>query len=350
MMKLPKGITARGDKFRVSIQVDGARRTATCATLEEALARADQMRNGLEELAESDNWTIRQALDNYVEGHLYPGDFSENTITQYTNRVDCLVDFFGKEKTLDEFTAKDLVAYSSAMRKDRRMVASTVNQDLTILGTIMRHARKMGGMVKDVPEKPRFKQKAKEPRYLTHEQEDLILSYFDHLGDDEMMDIVAVLIDTGLRIGCEVLSLHPRYVDLRAGTVSIWKSKSTVPRKIPLTDRAASILRRRMLAAGRDKNPFGGITYHQAQTRWKAMKEALGQGKNRDWTLHICRHTFCTRLTAGGIDLRTVQTLAGHRNIKTTMNYAHFVPDNMFRALEVLQSRPEEAPRLQAIK
>ena len=41
---LPKGITQRGSKFRVSIMVAGARLTATCDTLLDAIQRADAMR------------------------------------------------------------------------------------------------------------------------------------------------------------------------------------------------------------------------------------------------------------------------------------------------------------------
>ena len=36
MTNLPKGISKRGDKFRVSVMVNGKRKTATLKTLEEA--------------------------------------------------------------------------------------------------------------------------------------------------------------------------------------------------------------------------------------------------------------------------------------------------------------------------
>ena len=49
------------------------------------------------------------------------------------------------------------------------------------------------------------------------------------------------------------------------------------------------------------------------------------------------RHTCCTRLVSGGVDLRTVQKWMGHENINTTMRYAQFVPENLTNAASVLE-------------
>ncbi len=69
----------------------------------------------------------------------------------------------------------------------------------------------------------------------------------------------------------------------------------------------------------------------------KRFLKDLKEWGGRKIRFHDMRHTATTLLIAAGVDLKTVQEICGHEDIKTTMNYVHLVGENIRRVSEVFQ-------------
>ncbi len=68
------------------------------------------------------------------------------------------------------------------------------------------------------------------------------------------------------------------------------------------------------------------------------MREAIGQGDDRQFVIHMLRHTCCTRLLGAGVDIRSVMEWMGHSSMQITQRYAHFIPTKLEGAAAALDS------------
>jgi len=76
-----------------------------------------------------------------------------------------------------------------------------------------------------------------------------------------------------------------------------------------------------------------GKPYGDVKTGWwTALEKAKIEGSR----FHDLRHTFGLRLGMKGVDIRTIQELMGHKDIKMTIRYSHPTPEQKKNAVKVL--------------
>lgn len=264
-----------------------------------------------------------------------------NTAYNYKHDMENhILPVFGN-KRIDEIRTTDIQEFLNS-KKDKAQ--STVHHLWLILHGIFSMAKMDMIITFDPTDNASYfamsKKKTKREALTSEDIQDII----DHLdvldGYDRLF--MALLIYTGMRRS-EALGLRWEDVDFAKGVINVnravtfasnrpvvggTKSEAGV-RIIPLHQQLKDILTPvRHLSGyiiGQDQ-PF-------TETKYKRMWERIGKKIDlHGATAHTFRHTFIT-MASSHLDIKTLQSIAGHSDISTTMNrYAHGMEKKMIEA------------------
>lgn len=186
-------------------------------------------------------------------------------------------------------------------------------------------------------------------RVLTRKEESKLFDYLFHVArtdelgasPPERADLYRLALATGLRAD-ELRSLQCGDVDTTRRVVRVRAETAKGSRAAELPLPCWLIMTRAFWSRAevfRATVPILTVPEKTAKLLQRDLKAAGVKIRTADGVVdfHALRHTFVSRLVAAGVDIKTVQTLARHADIATTLKYyAHPDPDRLRNAVERL--------------
>mgnify|MGYP000229024104 CR=1 FL=1 len=105
------------------------------------------------------------------------------------------------------------------------------------------------------------------------------------------------------------------------------ETKNNKARAIPCTDRMVEILERRRASGG--TRVFEGYSNSQLRRHWEAMVSDLGFSDDKQFVVHMLRHTCASRLAIKGHNSAFIKMWCGHSSITTTEKYIHLSQETL---------------------
>lgn len=295
--------------------------------------------------------------------------YSPKTLKTYRGWVRKFQTFTGS-KAPGLLAADDVKQFLTALAVKHKVASSTQNQAFNALLFFFRHVlKKEFGKVEGVI---RAKRKPYIPSVLSRDEINAILS---HLSSPYDL-VVKLLYGCGLRL-FECLQLRVHCFNFDAGVLTVHDGKGQKDRTIPLPETILPELRVQLeslkdlyqkdldrkfagvflmnMLGKKYKNaarqfiwqwffPAKQLTYVKAAGEYrryhlhethvqKAIKLAVGRaGICRRASAHTFRHSFASHLLQANYDIRTIQELLGHSDVRTTMIYTHTVKSVTIKA------------------
>lgn len=248
-----------------------------------------------------------------IEDELKLRNYSRKTIKSY---LICLADYFRYIKNITKDPDVGLMKKYLLEKQNRGQASQTVNLYLHAIKYFYREIFK-----NDIPIEIKFaKTASKLPVVLSKNEIEKII---DSIGNKKHKLLIALAYGAGFRVS-EAVNLKIKDVDLAELTVHLKGAKGNKDRLTIFPEKIRADLAEIMSL--RDKNDFvflsergGRLNERSAQIIFeKALKKSQ---INKEASFHSLRHSFATHLLENGVDVRYVQELLGHANIRTTQIY-----------------------------
>jgi integrase/recombinase XerD len=132
--------------------------------------------------------------------------------------------------------------------------------------------------------------------------------------------ILTLAFSVGLRVS-EIINLKIEDIDSKRMIIHIKNAKGRKDRVVPLSQNVLELLRKYYLEYKPVEYMFNGQNSNQYSI--KSCQNIFKKYIDPKGHIHTLRHSCFTNLLENGTDLRIIQKIAGHSNVKTTEIYTH---------------------------
>lgn len=255
---------------------------------------------------------LRELLQK-IENELRLRNYSRKTIKIY---LGCLLEYFKYVKCVKKDPNIEIIKKYLLEKQDKGLSSLTINLHLNAIRYFYREICK-----NKIPLDIKFAKTAKKIPVVLSKNE--IKKILDSIDNKKHKLLISLSYGAGFRIS-EVINLKIKDINLEELTIHIKGAKGNKDRLTIFPEKLKIDLGG--MLAPKDKNSHvfesnrgGKLTERTAQ---KVFAEALKNAKiDKDATFHSLRHSFATHLLENGVDVRYVQELLGHQNIRTTQLY-----------------------------
>jgi site-specific recombinase XerD len=254
-----------------------------------------------------------QELLGKIKDELRLRNYSPRTVESY---LGCLNEYFKVVKVIKCEPEISIIKKYLLEKQDRGQSSQTINLHLQAIKYFYREIMKSKAEV-DI----KFaKTASKLPVVLSRKE---IEKMIDSIKNPKHKLLIALSYGAGLRVS-ESINLKIKDIDQDEPTIHIKGAKGNKDR-ISLFSEKLLLQFKEIIAIGSandyvfESNQGGRLTERTAQ---KVFENALEKaGIKKEATFHSLRHSFATHLLENGVDVRYVQELLGHANIRTTQIY-----------------------------